>query len=67
MITKTSDIRELTLNELDTVSGGENVDVFKVGLWGYGFAVGVGDGFVCVTTITPDEDNVVCVGKGGAA
>jgi hypothetical protein len=68
MTTKASDIRELTLNELDMVSGGgDNIDIIRVSLWGYGFAVGLGGGVLCVTKITPDGQDIACVGKGEPA
>jgi hypothetical protein len=58
--TKESDIRALTPDELNTVSGGAERQYYRLEVFGYGLALQLGDN-VCVTVITPDEDKIVCL------
>jgi hypothetical protein len=60
MATKVSDIRALTPDELDTVSGGAERQYYRFEMFGYGLALQLGDD-KCITVITPDEDTIVCL------
>jgi hypothetical protein len=60
MATKASDIRALTVDELDTVSGGAERQYYRFEMFGYGLALQLGDD-KCITVITPDEDTIVCL------
>jgi hypothetical protein len=60
MATKASDIRALTPDELDTVSGGAERQYYRFEMFGYGLALQLGED-KCITVITPDEDTIVCL------
>jgi hypothetical protein len=60
MATKASDIRALTPDELDTISGGAERQYYRFEVFGYGLALQLGDD-KCITVITPDEDTIVCL------
>jgi hypothetical protein len=57
-------MRELTVNELEMISGGANVDI-EVNFFGFGVSISVEGNQTCIGSIVPGEQDIRCTIKKG--